>query len=100
MEGEDLDLDLLQGFPRRRKRFDREDDEDRFQDFVRGECNRRTEEQREIGRKCDELYERLFQKLKRERDELFKRECQKLDDEYEELFDREYQRIQRQFEQR
>ncbi|KAL7892214.1 hypothetical protein HDV63DRAFT_273494 [Trichoderma sp. SZMC 28014] len=90
----------VEGFPRRRQRFDREDDEDRFQDFVRGECNKRTEEQREIGRRCDEVYEQLFLKLKRERDELFKRECQKLDDEYEELFDREYQRIQRQFEER
>ncbi|KAM0446045.1 hypothetical protein ACHAO4_009490 [Trichoderma viride] len=107
MEVEDLDqgLDLLQGirhregFPRR-KRFDHEDDERRYQDFVRSECDRRSEERREIGRKCDELYERLFQKLKRERDGLFERQCQKLDAEYEELFDREYQKIQHQVEQR
>ncbi|KAL9487934.1 hypothetical protein ACSS6W_000211 [Trichoderma asperelloides] len=101
------DLDLLQGirhhregFPRQRRRFDREDDERRFQDFVRSECDRRSEERKEIGRKCDELYERLFQKLKRERDGLFERQCQKLDAEYEELFDSEYQKIQRQIEQR
>ncbi|PON29016.1 hypothetical protein TGAM01_v202124 [Trichoderma gamsii] len=106
MEVEDLGLDLLQGirhrdaFPRHRKRFDREDDERRYQDFVRSECDRRSEERREIGRKCDELYERLFQKLKRERDGLFERQCQKLDDEFEELFDREHQKIQRQVEQR
>ncbi|EHK42574.1 hypothetical protein TRIATDRAFT_285332 [Trichoderma atroviride IMI 206040] len=88
------------GFPRRRKRFDSEDDERRYQEYVRSECERRSEERREIGRGCDEMFEQLVQKLKRQRDELFERECQALDGEYEELFDREYQKIQSQIEQR
>ncbi|KAL6900007.1 hypothetical protein GGI43DRAFT_406048 [Trichoderma evansii] len=101
------DLDLLQGirhhregFPRQRRRFDREDDERRFQEFVRSECEKRDQDRKRIERKCDEVYERLFQKLKRERDELFQRQCQKIDDEYEDLFDRAYQKIQRHIEQR
>lgn len=101
------DLDLLQGigqhrdaFPRHRKRFDHEDDERRYQDFVRSVCDRRSKERKAIGRNCDELFEQLFQKLKRDRDELFERQCQKLDDEFEEVFDREYQKIQRQVQQR
>ncbi|KAL7918453.1 hypothetical protein ACQKWADRAFT_304085 [Trichoderma austrokoningii] len=87
-------------FPRQRKRFDIEFYEHQYQAFVRSKCDIRNEERQEIGRKCDELYERLFQKLKRERDELFERQCQKLDDEYEDLFEREHQKIQSQIERR
>ncbi|KAL7783584.1 hypothetical protein V8C37DRAFT_397021 [Trichoderma ceciliae] len=89
-----------QGFPRQRKRFDREEDERRFQDFVDSECEKRDLECRDIERECDELYDRKVRQLKRERDELLERERQKIDVQYEELFDREYKKIERQVDER
>ncbi|RFU81141.1 serine threonine kinase [Trichoderma arundinaceum] len=94
------ELHRRQGFPRQRKRFDREEDERRFQDYVESECEKRDLLCQDIERECDELYERKVQQLKRERDALFERECHKIDSQYEELFDREYKKIERQIEQR
>ncbi|KAM0257731.1 hypothetical protein ACHAQJ_004182 [Trichoderma viride] len=89
------ELRRREGFPRQRKRFDREEDERRFQDFVDDECEKRYHACKGIERECDFLYERKVKQLKRERDELLERERQKIDVRYEELFDREYQKIER-----
>ncbi|OPB38905.1 hypothetical protein A0O28_0020110 [Trichoderma guizhouense] len=94
------ELRRRQVFPRQRKRFDRDDDERRFREFVETECERRELDRRDIERECDELYERKFRQLERERDELLEREQQRIDVQYEELFDREYKRIERQISQR
>ncbi|KAL7816065.1 hypothetical protein V8C44DRAFT_323855 [Trichoderma aethiopicum] len=94
------ELRRRQGFPRHRKRFDHDEDEELFQNFVAAECEKREQECRDIQRECDELYQRKLRQLARERDELYERERQKIDVRYEELFDQEYKRIERQVDQR
>ncbi|KAL7948147.1 hypothetical protein V8C42DRAFT_316810 [Trichoderma barbatum] len=94
------ELRRRQVFPRQRKRFDRTEDERRFQEFVETESEKRALDRKDIERECDELYERKFRQLERERDELLDRERQRIDVQYEELFDREYKRIERQISQR
>ncbi|KAH6607023.1 serine threonine kinase [Trichoderma cornu-damae] len=93
------ELRRRQGFPRQRKRFDREEDERRFQEIVESACERRDQQCKGIEIECDKLYDRRVRQLKRERDELFERERHKLDAKYEEVLDREYKRIKGEIEQ-